>query len=234
MRRSSPHSPDSPLTLWFAHHRIGGVVIDGIILAAGESKRFGQPKQLLSWRGKPLIRHIVEVALGSQLRTIVVVIGYAARDVRQALHPLEENSRLRIVLNPEYEEGQASSIRWGVRALEPDAEAVMFLTCDQPLLTSSLLDALLESFTRHRPLICYPIHARQRGSPTIFSAVLLPELLQLTGDVGGRVLIEKYRARVHEHRVNSARPLRDIDTPDDLADLEKDLASSGNPQGFTG
>lgn len=198
------------------------MVIDGIILAAGESKRFGQPKQLISWRGKPLIRHIVEVALGSQLRTIVVVIGPAAHDVRQALHPLDEQPRLRFVFNPEYEEGQASSIRRGLRALDSDAEAAMFLTCDQPLLTSSLLDALVESFARHRPLICYPIHREQRGSPTIFSAVLFPELLRLTGDVGGRVLIEKYRARAYEHRLDSPRPLRDIDTPEDLAALEDD------------
>jgi len=206
-----------------ARHRIGDVVVDGIILAAGESKRLGQPKQLISWRGQPLIRHIVEVALASQMRTVVVVVGHAARQVREALHPLDDHPRLKIVFNPEYEEGQASSIRWGLRAVAPGAEAVMFLTCDQPLLTPALLDALVMSFARHRPLICYPVHERQRGSPTIFSAELFSELLQLTGDVGGRVLIEKYRARVHEHRLESVHPLRDIDTPDDLAALERDL-----------
>lgn len=194
--------------------------IDGILLAAGLSRRFGRPKQLILWRGKPLVRHIAEVALASRLRYVVVVLGHAASEVRSALAPLLGDPRLRIVFNAEYEEGQASSIRRGLRALDPDAEAAMFLTCDQPYLTPALLDALLEAFRMHRPLICYPVHEGTRGSPVIFAAPLFPELMGLTGDVGGRVLIEKYRARVHEQEIPSARSLADVDTPEDLRELE--------------
>jgi len=195
--------------------------IDAIILAAGLSKRFGQPKQLINWRGKPLILHVAETALASRLRNVIVVLGHAAAHVRQALKPVAETPRLKIVLNPEYEEGQASSIRRGLRALDKGAEAAMFLTCDQPLLTPLLIDALIESFAKHRPLICYPAHSLMRGSPTIFAAELFPELMKLTGDVGGRVLIEKYRARVHEHKIASAMPLADIDTEEDLERLSE-------------
>lgn len=196
------------------------MAIDGIILAAGLSKRFGQPKQLITWRGQPLILHVVEAALASQLRHVVVVIGHAAAEVRHALGPVAANPKLRVVFNPDYEEGQASSIRRGLGALSRDTQAVMFFVCDQPLLTTPLIDALIESFAAHGPLICYPVHELMRGSPTIFAAELFPELMRLTGDVGGRVLIEKYRARVHEHKIASARPLADVDTVEDFASLE--------------
>jgi molybdenum cofactor cytidylyltransferase len=200
--------------------------VDGIILAAGLSKRFGRPKQLANWRGTPLVLHIAETALASQLRSVVVVIGHAAAEVRQTLEPVADNAKVKIVLNPDYHEGQASSIRRGLSALPTDAQAAMFFTCDQPLLTPLLIDALLESFAAHRPLVCYPVHELMRGSPTIFAAELFPELMRLTGDVGGRVLIEKYRARVHEHPLASAKPLADIDTEEDLTDL---AAQEGEP-----
>jgi CTP:molybdopterin cytidylyltransferase MocA/ribonuclease HI len=205
------------------------MVIDGILLAAGLSRRFGRPKQLVQWRGRPLVVHIAETALASRLRHVVVVLGHAAHDVRQALLPLAGDPRLRMVFNAEYEEGQASSIRRGLRALEPGAEAAMFLTCDQPLLTASVLDALIDAFVAHRPLICYPVHEGVRGSPVIFAAELFPELMALSGDVGGRVLIEKYRARVYEKRISSAKPLADVDTPADLSAL---AGEDDPPQGL--
>jgi len=212
------------------------MVIDGILLAAGLSRRFGRPKQLVEWRGKPLIVHMAEMALASRLRQVIVVLGHAASEVRRALAPLLHDPRLRIVFNAEYEEGQASSIRRGLRALEPGAEAAMFLTCDQPLLTASVLDALIDAFVAHRPLICYPVYEGTRGSPVIFSAELFPELMALSGDVGGRVLIEKYRARVHEQKIPSAKPLADVDTPADLLALDSEDdpppglgAASGDP-----
>jgi molybdenum cofactor cytidylyltransferase len=194
--------------------------IDGIILAAGLSKRFGRPKQLITWRGQPLILQVVETVLASQLRSVIVVIGHAAAEVRHALGPVAGNPKLHVVLNPDYEEGQASSIRRGLGALREDAQAAMFFVCDQPLLTPSFVDDLIDSFARQRALICYPVHDLMRGSPTIFAAELFPELMKLTGDVGGRVLIEKYRARVHEHKIASAKPLADIDTEADFADLQ--------------
>ncbi len=193
--------------------------IDGIILAAGLSKRFGRPKQLVEWRGRPLILHAAETALVSRLRTVTVVIGHIADQVRAALDPVAQDPKLKVVLNPDYEEGQASSLRRGLSALPEDAHAAMFLACDQPLLTTELIDALIDTFTHHRPLICYPVSGSTRSNPTIFAAELFPELMELTGDVGGHVIIKKYKSRVREHRVPSLRPLADIDREEDLDSL---------------
>ena len=193
--------------------------IDGIILAAGLSKRFGRPKQLVEWRGRPLILHIAETAVASRLRNVVIVTGHAANGVRAALELLAEHPKLTVVYNPEYEEGQASSIRRGLKALPGDADAAMFLACDQPLVGVELINALIHTFEQHRPLICYPVFGVNRSNPSIFAAKLFPELQKLTGDVGGRVLIEKYKSQVREHKISSWRALADIDTEHDLESL---------------
>jgi molybdenum cofactor cytidylyltransferase len=160
---------------------------------------------------------------------VVIVIGHAANDVRAALEPLVEHPQLSVVYNPEYEEGQASSIRRGLKALPGDADAAMFLTCDQPLVSVDLINALIQTFEQHRPLICYPVFGTNRSTPSIFAAKLFPELQKLTGDVGGRVLIEKYKSQVREHKIASWRALADVDTENDFESL-KDETSDLRPQ----
>jgi molybdenum cofactor cytidylyltransferase len=193
--------------------------VDGIILAAGLSRRFGRPKQLVEWRGQPLILHATETALASRLRTVIVVIGHVADQVRAALGPVVAYPNLTVVYNPEYEEGRASSIRCGLRALPKDAQAAMFLAGDQPLITAELINALIDTFVQHRSLICYPVSGLTRSNPTIFAAELFPELMRLTGDVGGSVLIEKYKSRVCEHPLASPRAVTDVDQEEDLESL---------------
>jgi molybdenum cofactor cytidylyltransferase len=193
--------------------------IDGIILAAGLSTRFGRPKQLVQWRGRPLILHVADTALASRLRNVIVVIGHVAEPVRAALSPVAGHPNLQVVYNSEYEEGRASSIRRGLRALPQDSQAAMFLACDQPLITAELINALMDTFVQHRSLICYPVSGQMRSNPTLFAAELFPELMRLTGDVGGTALIEKYKSRVREHRVPSLRPLTDVDREEDLESL---------------
>ncbi len=201
--------------------------IDGIILAAGLSKRYGRPKQLVAFRGVPMVRHVLEVALNSDLRRIIIVAGHESDRVRAVLADLLHSPRLKWVLNPEYMEGQSTSIRRGIAALEEDAEAAMFLSCDQPLINPEYLNGLLDAFSATRPLICYPVFQGRRSNPSIFAAALFPELGKLTGDVGGRLLIERYRSRVLEHRVADARRFADVDTEEDLRALENDAA--GDP-----
>jgi molybdenum cofactor cytidylyltransferase len=193
--------------------------IDGIMLAAGLSNRFGRPKQLVQWRGQPLILHAAETALASGLRNVIVVIGHVADQARAALSPVAGHPKLKVIYNPEYEEGRASSIRRGVDALPKDAQAAMFLACDQPLITAALINALIDTFIQHRPLICYPVSESSRSNPAIFAEELFPELMRLTGDVGGSALIEKYKSRVREHRISSPRTVADIDREEDLESL---------------
>lgn len=175
--------------------------VDGIVLVMTESRRSGQPKCLAEWRGRPLIAHVVETAVASRLRRVIVVLGPQADRVRAALQPIRAHSKVKLVYNPEYDEGRASFIRRGVNALPEDAGAAVFLSGDQPLVNAHLIDALIEAFERHRALICYPVFGVIRGNPSIFAASLFPELRKLSGDAGSATLIEKYKSRVHEHRL---------------------------------
>ncbi len=205
--------------------------IDGIILAAGLSKRFGRPKQLLSWQGQPLIGYVAGVALSSILKRIVVVTGHVADQVREALLPYSGSRRLKIVLNAEFEEGQSTSIRRGIAALDPDADAAMFISCDQPLITPDYLNGLIKAFVEKRPLICYPVYKSERSNPCIFSSQLFTELKQLSGDIGGRVLIERYRSRVLEHAVPTARAVADIDRQQDVERIRQEEGNGPSSAG---
>lgn len=194
--------------------------LDGIILAGGLSRRLGRPKQLVKFRGVPLVRHVTDAALGSRLREVILVTGHDSERVREAVAACS-SPRLRIIVNTEYAEGQAASIRYGVRAVSEHSEGAMFLSCDQPLINAAYLNALIEAFERRRPLVCYPVFEGRRSNPTIFASSLFPDLLTLSGDVGGRVLIERYRHRALEHPVSDARRFTDVDDEEDLKALEQ-------------
>ncbi|MFI5267239.1 MAG: NTP transferase domain-containing protein [Chloroflexota bacterium] len=107
-------------------------VIAGVILAAGESKRMGQPKQLIKIGGRTMLQRVTDAALGSALDRVYVVLGYRAAVFQASLADLD----VRFVLNPDYPEGMGSSVRAGVAALPDETSAAMFLLVDQPGITA--------------------------------------------------------------------------------------------------
>ncbi|MCU0493870.1 MAG: nucleotidyltransferase family protein, partial [Chloroflexaceae bacterium] len=127
-------------------------MIYGLLLAAGTSSRMGQPKQLLDWRGQPLVRHVALQALHSQLDGLVVVVGAQAGAVRQAVGvgsdaPAAGAARpmkpLLFAENEAFATGQASSLRVGLAALPASVDAVLVLLVDQPLVTTALLNHMV-------------------------------------------------------------------------------------------
>ena len=115
-------------------------MIAALILAAGASQRMGRPKQLLEYRGRSLVRHAAEVALASRCRPVCVVVGCGAELVRGEVEAMD----VRVVPNPAWPDGMSSSIRAGLLALEQGepVQAVVLMTCDQPLLRAEVLDRL--------------------------------------------------------------------------------------------
>ena len=104
--------------------------VAAVILAAGASTRFGQPKQLLDWKGVPLLAHVADVALAAGLAPAIAVLGCQAQAARAALgtRPVEA------AMNWRWEEGLSTSVQVGLAALPPETEAAVFLQCDQPLI----------------------------------------------------------------------------------------------------
>ena len=190
----------------------------GIILAAGESTRFGSPKQLLDWKGKPFVRQVAETTLQASLWPVVIVTGFHTADIESALNGLP----VKIVHNSEYQQGQSTSIRAGIQALPHNVGASVFLLADQPQIPVDVIRALIESHTLGMQAILAPLVLEERrANPVLFDRVTFPDLLKLTGDVGGRAIFDKHRVEYipwHDDIL-----LFDVDKPEDyqrLKDME--------------
>lgn len=189
--------------------------IAAIILAAGSSSRMGEGRHKLQLPigGRPVLAHVVETVLASQARPVVVVLGHEATQVR-ALLADEEGEALTIVENPDYRQGMSTSIHAGVRALldNPGVGGALIVLGDQPLMTTHIIDSLIEAKRSSEARIVAPLYEGKRGSPVLFDANLFAELLQVTGDQGGREVLERYRADMLGIEVGSPRVGFDVDT----------------------
>jgi molybdenum cofactor cytidylyltransferase len=213
--------------------------VAGIILAAGEARRFGRPKQLLDFHGQPFVRAVANTALASGLSPVVIVSGAFSEDVEAAV------SDLPVVLthNPDWKNGQSTSIQTGLQALSSSSPstnlgaqdssqklveydvsragvgAAIFLLVDQPQVTSPVLHALVEQHTQGLADIIAPMVAGQRANPVLFDRRVFPDLMALSGDVGGRKVFGKYQVTYLPWHDESL--LLDVDTPEDLEKLRK-------------
>jgi molybdenum cofactor cytidylyltransferase len=190
--------------------------VAGIILAAGGSNRYGKLKQVLPWRGEPLVRRAARLALEAGLSPVVVVTGYRTNEVVGSL----ESLAVKTVYNPRWEAGQSTSVAAGIRALPVETGAAAFILVDQPRMTTGLLTALVDLHARTAAPIAAPRVAGQRANPVLFDRVLFPPLLALEGDVGGRVFFSpgsSYQPAWLDW--NDVGLLMDIDTPEDYQKL---------------
>lgn len=189
--------------------------VGGIILAAGMSRRFGEANKLLSEvEGKSLIRRVVEAALGSLLDPLVVILGHEEDQVAEDL----EGYPVRLISNHAYREGQSTSLTAGIQALPRETEAAAVILGDQAGITASVIDRLLDAYRRSGAPIVIPSCGDELRHPVILSRSLFSELLQLSGDRGGRQVVERHR---HRAEVVTFAPqhqniFKDIDSLDDL------------------
>jgi molybdenum cofactor cytidylyltransferase len=190
----------------------------GIILAAGASTRFGQPKQLLQLNGKYLVEWVLEAALKSNLKRIILVLGYAHQKIQQVLGQKLNHPKLQIEINSHYKDGQSNSLQIGLSCVKDTYPAVMFLLADQPLVDAVTLNFLLKQFWSSHQTICVPSFAGRIGNPCIFSSYFYPQIMQISGDIGARRIIHANPKQVHVVPIQDPHFFLDIDTP---ADLEK-------------
>ena len=198
----------------------------GIILAAGASTRFGEPKQLLRLGDKCLLEWVLDAALKSELNTIVLVLGYAHQKILHVLGEKLQHPKLLVAINPQYEKGQSLSLHTGLSKIKDDYPAVMFLLGDQPLLNTKTINVLLERFWADEKDICVPIYRGKRKTPTIFRRRLYTQLMDIKGDMGARQLIDDNPDRVLAVEIKNPVCFFDVDTRQDFASLKKVLEQS--------
>jgi molybdenum cofactor cytidylyltransferase len=193
----------------------------GIILAAGASVRFGQPKQLIKLKGKYLVERVLDAALKSRLDLVVLVLGHEYQSILQALGAKVRHPQLEVVINHKYHEGQSSSLKAGLVSVQKVFSSVMYLLADQPMINSNTIDLLLDQFHGSGREICVPVFEGQRGNPTIFKRSIYEEIMMIDGDIGARDIIAKKAGRVLYAKIKDPLCFFDIDSPEDLKKLQR-------------
>ncbi len=191
--------------------------VAAIVLAAGRSTRMGDTNKLLAdIGGTPMVRRVVEAALASKARPVLVVTGHERSDVAAALSGLDVTH----VANPDYATGLASSLKAGVRALPRDCAGVLVVLGDMPRIAPEHLDKLIAAFEAERgAATIVPTHQGQRGNPVLWPAKHFPALLQLEGDAGAKRLIAAHAGDVRQIDLGTDAIFADIDTPEALKAL---------------
>jgi molybdenum cofactor cytidylyltransferase len=165
--------------------------IGGVILAAGGSTRLGEPKQLLEFDGETLVHAVVRAAREGGCDPVCVVTGHA----REAVENAVANLRPMLVHNDDWQRGMGSSVRLGVRAIQP-APAVVLLACDQPAVDATVIRSLLERYEQFGSAIVASHYSGTLGIPALFDESCFPELLALPDDRGAKPVIQAVPARV--------------------------------------
>ena len=185
------------------------------ILAAGPSTRFGSPKQLVRVNGTPVLHQAIVNAGFIVGNSVTVVLGAHAREVAEALR----QSAASIVVNRDWSEGIASSIRLAVQTAPPGSQALLLMLADQVAVTTDDLKRLYAAWRRHPILIATALYSGAPGLPAIFPRWTFSNLGELRGDRDPRLVIRRCIDRVV--RVPMSNAAVDLDTPEDLLELEQ-------------
>jgi molybdenum cofactor cytidylyltransferase len=190
-----------------------------IVLAAGGSSRFGSPKQLARWNDQSFIERVVDVALASPVRPVIVVLGAEVSQSRTALgqRPVE------IVINKAWAEGQSTSMQAGLAALPSNIGSALFMLVDLPGITPDVVKAVVQRHRETLAPIVWPEFRGKRGHPVLFDRTLFPDLMQVSGDTGGRPVLLAYKDRAERVTVESEGILQDFDRPEDLEAVDSGL-----------
>ncbi len=200
------------------------LTVSCIVLAAGASLRMGEPKQLLMYQGKSLLRRAAETALQSACRPVVVVLGAHSARVRDEVSDLP----VVVVENSAWAEGMGASIRAGIAAIQSaaeDSEATVLMLCDQPLISPRTIAELVTVYEKTRPLAVASEYGGTCGVPALFSRRLFSELNSLAGAEGAKQVIKRHRERVL--CVSVPEGVIDVDSPEDYERLERLKAEEG-------
>jgi molybdenum cofactor cytidylyltransferase len=191
-------------------------MISAILLAAGESNRMGQPKQLMPSDQSTIVERTIDNLLNSAVSETIVVLGYREEDVRKTI----AGKPVKIVINPDYQQGMSTSLIAGLEQVDKRARAVLLIALgDQPFVDSQTINSLVEAFIANKRGITIPVYQGRRGNPVIFGIKYKGELLNLKGDVGGREIIKRHPDDALEVAVNCEGVLLDIDTADNYTSM---------------
>lgn len=187
-------------------------MISALILAAGASKRMGQPKLLLSWGKQTVIEHVVSTFLQAGIADILVVTGGAHEQVEKVI----EHFPVRKLYNQNYAAGEMlSSLQLGLRQMPQQTEAVLVGLGDQPQLMESSVRSVCEAYREGKFRLVVPSFQKRRGHPWLVDHVLWNKLLALSAPASPRDFLNSHADEIHYVNMDTPTILADLDTPED-------------------
>ncbi|HLO23654.1 MAG TPA: nucleotidyltransferase family protein [Methyloceanibacter sp.] len=200
---------------------MSGERIAAIVLAAGRSSRMGPHNKLLeSVDGKTIIARVAEAAIASGAEPVVLVTGFEAARIEEALRDLT----VTLAHNLSFDDGMSTSIRAGLEVLPANSDGALILLGDMPEVEASDIEALMGAFAGQEA-ICVPMRDGRQGNPVLWGASYFREMMELTGDAGAKSLIVRHAEHVIEVPLASNGIFADVDTPADLARLRASLGA---------
>jgi molybdenum cofactor cytidylyltransferase len=196
-------------------------IFAAVVLAAGESRRMGEPKQLLPWHGTTFIAQIVGTLAQAPLDDIVVVLGHRADEVRSALDRAGlsapgRSPSLKTVYNEHYREGMLSSLQCGIAALDPQTRAAFIVLSDQPQMKAATLARLRAEMERTGSGMVVPSHAMRRGHPLLIDLQRYrAEIMAIDGPPGLQKVLRAHPDDILHVVFDDPDVLADLDTPED-------------------
>jgi len=187
-------------------------MLASVILSGGASSRMGSPKALVPYQGRPFLEHLLEVTAHREIGARRVVLGAHAEPIAKAVDLKADE----IVINHEWEKGQLSSIQAALRSLPPGTDGILLCLIDHPLISSALVQDLIEQFYKTKKPVVLPVYEGRRGHPVIFSASLYDELLRAPLETGARAVVWAHAAETEEVRTNEEGCVLNLNDPQTL------------------
>jgi molybdenum cofactor cytidylyltransferase len=187
-------------------------MISAIILAAGESRRMGQPKMLLHWGQTTVLGHVISTFLQAGIQDVVVVVGGAREKVQEIVY----QSGARSVFNPEYARGEMlTSLQRGIEAQSPQTRATLIALGDQPQVQEGTVRLICESFESKKSRLVVPSFQMRRGHPWLVERSLWSKLLEMNSEHSPRDFLNQFADEIEYVQVQTSSILADLDTLDD-------------------
>ena len=191
-------------------------MIWAMILAAGESRRMGQPKLLLPFGDKTIIETVVEKVISSKVDNTLVVLGSEREEVEEKI----KNFPVKLAFNPDYPSGMLSSVLCGFKTLPEETQAVVVVLGDQPSVSKEVVDKIVDAYQKTGKGIVLPVYKKERGHPVIIDMKYKDEVENLSPDIGLRGTVYSHPEDILEVEVDAPEILQDID---DEADYKREL-----------
>lgn len=188
-----------------------------IVLAAGKSTRMrGRNKLLVKVESRPIIRRVVEAGLKSKVDEVIVVLGWEADKIQKALDDLP----CRFVVNKDYEKGQSSSVKAGLKEVGETTQAILILPGDVAMIDASSINLVIDEYARRKHPIIVAAHKSRPGHPILLDRQLFKEIEQIDEQSFGlKAVVKKHEGAMRFVEAGSSNVLRDVDRPEDLKSL---------------